>query len=173
MEELLGVALVGLLRVVGKLLLWLLKLAVQLILLVATGKWHKFGRAGQPEPSLGAPRQQAKKPARPARDGARFTRRRTRQAGTPERTPRQPGEAPWPFEFAPEMRDDEPESEAAARVEEAELAQRRARAKARAKLKVPAVVGPRRSLAAAVRDRQTVRAALLLGAALGPRRPRY
>ena len=157
-------------RVLLRLLLGLLKLVFQLVLFVATGSWVKFEKRppAQPTPD-------ATKPARPQRKQAR-----REQTGRPARAPlftpatkRPPApstDAPWPFEFAPELSDPEPYAEEGRTIHAAQalLAARRARAK----LNVPALTSvrePKRSVASALRDRRTVREALVLGAALGPR----
>ncbi|MDB4988790.1 MAG: hypothetical protein JWN04_3968 [Myxococcaceae bacterium] len=164
-------------RLVLELLIWLLKLVVQLIMLAATGKWYRFGPGARMTTT--APAKAEPKPARSSRKRQRKQQQAKPASVTEPRPARRVGErtftgaGPAVFEFAPELVELEPDSEDAALAREGELQARRARARGRAKLKVQAVPAQPRSIAAAMRDRNTVRKALVLGAAFGPGRPRF
>ena len=166
-----------------KLVFELLKLVLQLVLFVVTGKWHKLGKLSdlvknaqaQAQQKLAQQRADLQKQAQDKRGQRPKQKRRppAERVGKP-RPNASAGDGPWPFEFAPELSAPEPAAEAR-ELEGARgpIFQGTAgpRRRPRDKLRVPALPAPR-SIASAMRDRKTVRAAIVLGAALAPRRPR-
>jgi hypothetical protein len=162
-----------------ELVIVLLKLLVQLVLYAFTGKWHRLGDANDqsaPPPSPVKPRQgsrartfQTRAPpdlrspgaARAALQKALVARLR----GAPS-----DGEAPW-FAFPDEYVEPEPQDEALG-GEVASQPTFQQPKPMQAQLPAPLVRGRPRSIASAVRDRQTLRYAVVLGAALGPRATR-
>lgn len=159
----------------------LLKLLVQLVLYAFTGKWHRFGdNEDQPAPSTSGPVQTQPSRARKAIAGAladlrdpRAAREALRKAlaerlrGTPAEA-----QAPWLFEFEDEYVEVEPSSEVAGgEAPPTPPIFQRPKPKRRAPAVPGRGAGPR-SIASAVRDRQTLRKAVVLGSALAPRAPR-
>ncbi|MEY4508697.1 MAG: hypothetical protein RLZZ450_819 [Pseudomonadota bacterium] len=165
-----------------ELVIVLLKLLVQLVLYAFTGKWHHFGKADDQPASTGTARERPK----PARAGSalagaladlrdpRAAREALRKA-LAERLRGSPAEAqaPWLFEFPDEYVEAEPSSEGMGGEAPASSPPIFQRPKpATRPPPAPARGGRRRSIASAIRDRQTLRAAIVLGDALAPRSPR-
>jgi len=159
-----------------ELVIVVLKLLVQLVLYAFTGKWYRLGdtndQSAPPEAPV-EPRQRARaRPAKPLalpdlRDprAARAALKKALEAhqrGTPSDAP-----APW-FAFPDEYVEREPQEEArGGEVAPGPTFQRHKRMQAQ--LAELPVRGRPRSIASALRDRQTLRYAVVLGAALGPR----
>lgn len=176
----------------------LLKLLLQVVIFLITGRWFKLGGG---DPSQDAPRKGKARLPRSLSEELEARARALRRAmlGPDAKSARQstrqgtrPGspQTPWPFDldgealeaepYAGEREDDDLELGGEELTEEArggELARaptfRRKVAPRRGPvlLAMPAV-RPRRSIAQAMRDPTTVREAIVLGAALGPRAPR-
>jgi hypothetical protein len=169
---------------VEELVIVLLKLLVQLVLYAFTGKWHRLGNHDdQPAPPASPARPRPKRQAKGARKsiaGALADLRDPRAArdalrrALAERIEGMPAEtqAPWLFEFPDEYVEPEPNHEVVGGEVPASQPIFQRPKQARRPPKPPSPGRPR-SIANAVRDRQTVRKALVLGAALGPRGPRH
>lgn len=173
-----------------ELVIVLLKLLVQLVLYAFTGKWHRFGNDDDQPTNEGTARERPRSArgkaiaevladlrdpgaAREALRKALAERLRGMPAelGSPVQKRASTTQAPWLFEFPDEYVEAEPTSEREGG--EAPTSQpifQRPKPPTRPP-PVPARGRPR-SIARAVRDRQTLRAAIVLGAALGPRGPR-
>jgi hypothetical protein len=159
-----------------ELVIVLLRLLLQVVLYAFTGKWLRLGDSDDqsaPTAQPGEPRKRARTfPAttrvQPNREGPRAAREALRKAlearlrGVPS-----DAQAPW-FSFPDEYVELEPEGEARG-GEAASQPTFQRHEHVSAQLSALTVRGRPRSIASAVRDRQTLRYAVVLAAALGPR----
>jgi hypothetical protein len=159
-----------------ELVIVLLKLLAQLVLYAFTGKWYRFGDSNDqsaPAPTAGEPPQRARSRSvrtfvLPELRDPRAAREALRKALEARlQGPPSDAEAPW-FAFPDEYVEPEPQEEARG-GEVASQPTFQGQNHMQAQLPAPPVRGRPRSLASALRDRQTLRYAVVLGAALGPR----
>lgn len=151
----------ALLKLVLKLTWILFKFALRVVLFAWSGDWKKLDKI---EAELREVLAKAKNPQPVQRQ------HRSPKAKAPSKRAPATGQGPWPFEFAPELTEDEGPGEiGGSEITGGESVSQPTKARPRARRRLPPPPPKELPLALALRQPSTVRDAMVLTAVLGPR----